>query len=782
MRFKGRSSQTQYRWKRRPQHEVGLLFVHGIGQHRKGSHLEEAASAVVSYLEHPTEPESRPHKIQVSNTRLGGDLPASTEIHFSIGASDAGQQSWLVAESWWSDAFSPPSATWTLGWLVRRAPQLITSRSVESLVRTWNWWWNWPLSYWRIVIAMVWVAASFPLSVVFVLVLGAVVTLRALIPMASVKDAIGQLEVILTGFLGDSLVFAEDPVRRNAMVHVVEHDLDWLERSCTKVVIVAHSQGAAVALEALERRNKPVDTFITFGAGIGQLSWIRSLGHSVRREAYAMWAAAQALSLTYAAAVVGSVAGWLPEQTEVALGLVGFWYGMPFVIAAAAMPMIRTIRPALFQSDRPESVPKAKVWHDLWASADPVSGGPTTRELFPQAVSQRVWNHGHIFRDHTTYLANREEVLSAIVAHALRDVSSGLADAAASSEGQRRRWALRHRRGHWLVQSRVLVAISATLVLVLGWDSFVVGAKLLQERLRLRDWALPDIALPFIGHLHWDTTGAVAIWAIGAFAIYGLILALWKGWEHSELNMEAAGRLPTEARSPSGYPVVFLALAMTIGTSTILFAIAGVESLVHLGKALLEGILYAMIGLFSFWAVRKFAKRIAPRIHSKLMLAGKRSGLIPWLASAVAWTLYLHTTPHWEEGVGLYWIPVPGALHLTFVAAIGALMADWTITTRSRQLLHSWLSEGRYYRQTHEEPWPWLIWVYAFLGCLGVQTLAGSISRADTAMVVVVIICFGTAQAVLKISEFAKPWIIWVLSAVGLGWPLLIFSDLLKRL
>ena len=102
-----------------------------------------------------------------------------------------------------------------------------------------------------------------------------------LVPWDRLRSAVLRLQASLAGIVGDSYMLLEDPVQRRAIIDRVQRDLNWLLQRCRNVVVVAHSQGAAVAEMVLvePRRSGPVKikSFITLGAGIQTLSAIENI-------------------------------------------------------------------------------------------------------------------------------------------------------------------------------------------------------------------------------------------------------------------------------------------------------------------------------------------------------------------------------------------------------------------------------------------------------------------------------------------------------------------------
>jgi len=98
--------------------------------------------------------------------------------------------------------------------------------------------------------------------------------------------------VKLSAVLGDSYVLAHCPVQYAAMRTQVAHDLAWLEARCNKVVIVAHSQGAAIVHQVLKddaSSRQQLRAFITLGQGISKLHLLRRMDWDPQASRAAFW-------------------------------------------------------------------------------------------------------------------------------------------------------------------------------------------------------------------------------------------------------------------------------------------------------------------------------------------------------------------------------------------------------------------------------------------------------------------------------------------------------------
>jgi hypothetical protein len=128
----------------------------------------------------------------------------------------------------------------------------------------------------------------FILLLMFALLLG-------LLPIPKLRAQILAVQGTLAATVGDSLAFVESPLRAALIRTRVLDRLKRLKQRCERTIIVAHSQGAAVVLDALGGILDPAregghaaqadapapdivpDTLLTFGAGINQLASLKVL-------------------------------------------------------------------------------------------------------------------------------------------------------------------------------------------------------------------------------------------------------------------------------------------------------------------------------------------------------------------------------------------------------------------------------------------------------------------------------------------------------------------------
>jgi hypothetical protein len=177
------------------------------------------------------------------------------------------------------DFLSP--ATFTLGYvldygnltmamlLFRRMRNLLSEIKSRKTIDRWR-------SFLRL-IAITFFTLALPIISPIILLLElflVALLIAALLPFKVIQDAVQRLNAAISAVIGDCLIFATSALRRQSVTNKFLRDIAWLASSfdCKHIVVVAHSQGAAIAYLALKRyRVPPVRLLVTFGAGIVKL-------------------------------------------------------------------------------------------------------------------------------------------------------------------------------------------------------------------------------------------------------------------------------------------------------------------------------------------------------------------------------------------------------------------------------------------------------------------------------------------------------------------------------
>ncbi len=272
---------------------LGILLVHGIGEQRRSDTL-------VNWLDTLVDTINRGTRRSVSATVEWAELAPEADdestpqaiVRIKGGGVD---ERWVVVEGWWAEAFIAPSFSQLVGWSFRAVPWALAMHAAQGVHKSDDDTGGREQVVRRIggVVRGIFLLLLAP----FIVVLLAGLALIGLIPSETLRTSIGRFQRKLAATAGDSLVFLESPVRAAAMCSAVMSALARLERICSAAycarrVVVAHSQGATVSLEALTRlarRSASAEPasddgastsgmiFITFGAGINKLGALRWL-------------------------------------------------------------------------------------------------------------------------------------------------------------------------------------------------------------------------------------------------------------------------------------------------------------------------------------------------------------------------------------------------------------------------------------------------------------------------------------------------------------------------
>ena len=393
-----------------PRHDLGVLFVHGIGQNRRGEALlnfgEPLREAIAQLVMPAAAGASERTSASISAAWLsdsGKADPARAEISIegAAGSATGGSAStsrWLFAEAWWAEQFPTPGFRDIANWSFTVLPATLISHADRRFRRA-------GFAFVRalegappfagllnavggvlregglLTLAM----AATPLLLAIVVLL----LLLALPPFTVTRDLAGALQRTLAATVGDSYVFMRQPMSAAAITTEVRTKLEWLAARCRKVVVVAHSQGAAVAHSVLRGPlTAPCDLFVTFGSGLGKLSEMQH-GDTHRGERH-LWLAAAAGLLAVTGVALAAVVGWrngggalglLSAAMQILLVVEIGYVGLLVVLARFAhrpktppalradpvpaspdidVPIVRAVTPDV--GGRPADVAKARFW------------------------------------------------------------------------------------------------------------------------------------------------------------------------------------------------------------------------------------------------------------------------------------------------------------------------------------------------------------------------------------------------------------------------------------
>lgn len=541
-------------------YDLGVLFVHGIGQQARGQTLTAWADPVIRWLEVWLRRES----VEVGAAELGPlpedpAAPARVELRVvSSGRADDAPTArrWLLTEAWWAEAFTLPRfrelAVWgfaVLPWTVvahfaarlqqawhgprapRQAPargRLRTLAGVPARIARVSWQ----------SLGLFLAVALFPLLAVGVL---AVVILGA-VPIPWVRQLAVALQRLLSTSVGDSFVLVSSPTRGQAIVTRVQRDLLWLTDRCQRVAVVAHSQGAAIAHRALRRvppGERKLAAFVTVGSGQTKLVDLENLRDTdAAREVWLAPAGLLVLTTSIWLAV-GNLRSGGREPAD------GWWFG-PLWLAFMGLLFLLLGIGAAWPRRQPDAdeveVDAERGWLDLYASHDPVANGalfhlssmPGTQLPL---TSRPVYNLASPLRDHTSYWRNRDEFVSTIAA-TLADAAGQSVDKPHSWDASTRRVAAARRRWRvgWLQGLRVLAVATAAVLLVAHarrWGA--IGRRavdLATSRADLLPLVEPSSGASVPSQAR-QGIGMLAI-ALATLAGYLLLAGIWRWWDARE--------------------------------------------------------------------------------------------------------------------------------------------------------------------------------------------------------------------------------------------------------
>jgi hypothetical protein len=404
---------------------VGVLFVHGAGDHAQGQTLQSFGNPLIQWMDEWLKRSGEGHLLTVGAGQLlpvrdEDQGPAHVELLFRPRHVQS-EHRWLLAESWWDRAYLPPSATDVAKWALTIVPWIVATQFIGPLLfstrtRTLRDWILFPVT----------AAYSLAVTIVAVLVLQVLaiaILILSFIPFGPIRSLVGYVQRWISGSAGDLFLVLSSPIQHATLRGHVQRDVEWLKfRGCKKVVVIAHSQGAFVSHGALTDRWAPaVDRFVTFGSGLIRLTEAEAI---LKNPIVWIVAAAATVSAIVVARALVGIGGQLLDGTSPSAAELGRL--AIFAIVAAATVLVPSLSLRLAQA-RPAILPvlRATLWKDYLASADPVVDG-TVRGRLPATVHHvRVQNTGSFLADHSGYWDNPEGFVS-LMAMNVAAVDDGL--------------------------------------------------------------------------------------------------------------------------------------------------------------------------------------------------------------------------------------------------------------------------------------------------------------------------------------------------------------------
>ena len=418
-------------------HSLGVLFVHGIGLQRRGSTLIRYGQPVVDAVRDRFSKGAPPATVrpgQPGAPEFGKafldnpDAPPHVEVKFRNVASKPGAKAdsdWLFAEAWWADIAPVPPFSELFRWSVDIVPWTVLAHFDTRMRRAW-----FRLLQGATREGVIFAALGAILKLIILIVVSLVaiqvllvlllaILVIAALPIPYARDAAAWLQRLLAQTIGDSYAFVGWSVARAAIVGRVARDFTWLQQRCERVVIVAHSQGAAITHEFL--RNAPLtpcDAFVTIGSGVRKLSEIQeavdSDGQKWLRCVVGAGVFCDIVLVILFNAPLSSWWQWVLRcivEITVAGALLAFFKWQEVSSRSLVMDQQLINDQEIF--DRRYRLLKRIPWTDFFSNADPVPNGALLDSLNPKSMLARAFDNYHsMLFDHTTYLQNRDDFVA----------------------------------------------------------------------------------------------------------------------------------------------------------------------------------------------------------------------------------------------------------------------------------------------------------------------------------------------------------------------------------
>ena len=545
-------------------HDIGVLFVHGIGQQRRGDTLIQWTDMIFEWLlrwlagsksEHANNLHPELSDVVLRPEQNGRNEPA----HATVRIVDEQEQiaSWLVVESYWAESFYEPAYRKLLGWAFRQLPRMMIFHFANA-VRTAD----------QDAVSLGGSAAQYELGqagfrawigipVAALLTPAALLILfvmpvLAWLPFGWAKSAAEKVKELVSGVLGDSLLFVDSEIARMSILTKVTADLAWLQRQkCKRIAVIGHSQGAAIVYQALRlmHRKGTLDSktslAITFGSGLRKLLDMRPVKAErfFDTPLFANFAAWCTVALTY---VLVCMLVLFSTELSTTASVVVVITSLLVVFALLVIVIFFAVVP--LQSEV-NSVP-VRGWVDLYATSDPVPSGPLMSQYEMRQYNAtkhgrkfamgKVANRGSVLGDHTSYWESTDDFISRVVLALLLEsrfpIGKYVDDALSEQKRlletvpQRRRWRMHLRRGFRTLSILAFAGMVITQSNTLG----LLGTEMAR---RLDEWQiLHTLRIDWVGSVvPSQFLGSIAL-GIVIYVVHRFGLGGFNRWEAKEIS------------------------------------------------------------------------------------------------------------------------------------------------------------------------------------------------------------------------------------------------------
>ena len=385
---------------------TGVVFVHGVGSQAESGTLREFGEPLVDWLrEWHRSRKATGFDLRRAALSYGGGLEGPARLELSLPAYADGEshhpaREWVVAEAWWASRFAAPSFAEMVRWSFRNLWRALAKLVEETADRV-------SLLAIRVSgvqsVRMRKPALSDPglfgafielLSTVlltlgylsaallgYVLLIPLFVIAQVPIPRFQQFVLTTIIRPLLIDSVGDFTIYAEDDIQALNIRSKVTRTIDWLATTgdCREIIIVAHSEGAVIAFDALTNGEAEhadrVTKLITFGSGLNK-------AFDLYKEQ-------------------PRFAGTLPTHI--------FWLDIwAYYDPVPAGQLVR--RGNIKLVDPPEALQREMIWteHYVHPRADRSQVTPTG------PLPREVTNGMNVLTDHTAYWRNSEQFVARI--------------------------------------------------------------------------------------------------------------------------------------------------------------------------------------------------------------------------------------------------------------------------------------------------------------------------------------------------------------------------------
>jgi hypothetical protein len=255
---------------------VGVLFVHGVGFQRPGETLRAWVFPIVRMLRQRRTVNRQfagqdPVRVAYNVGVAGSQLPV-VEVRIPEGGRPrTPTQHWIFTEAFWADAISPPDLRTIVTWLrqggAAEAAEPLTEPHDPATTRPGAYPTRKSPTYEsnRLLVSL--------FAALFLLLYQALRGIFAVLPIDAIRDRVmAPMERFLTGWAGDMRVLLFDEAQSAVVRATLANAIRALERQgCDRVIILAHSGGAVASYMTLTDpiyADLKVAQLITLGQGL----------------------------------------------------------------------------------------------------------------------------------------------------------------------------------------------------------------------------------------------------------------------------------------------------------------------------------------------------------------------------------------------------------------------------------------------------------------------------------------------------------------------------------